>query len=549
MNVSCLSRMALMLLAALLWFAPAQAQAAEPSSHDLVVYGGTPSGIMAAIAAVREGGSAIVIEPSKHIGGMMSGGLSRTDYSGAEIIGGLAREFFTRADAVYKNPEKTKGPAFWNSEPHVAERTFHEMLGDAGVNVVIGQPLREIRCEGGRVVSITTKDGTSYAGKMFVDATYEGDLMAKAGVKYFVGREGRDDYGESLAGFLPAKLRPRTVEYMATPKTAYSHGTPCELPARDPSGKLYWGVTDKPWPAPGTGDKLVQSYNFRVIATRTKNNQVPFPKPKNYYPERYELLLQMVLKYPGIRFEKIVYIGGGIPNAKYDLNASGLICGTDYWGGNTEYPEGDEETRARIWQDHVDYVQGFLWFLGNDERVPADLREQVSKWGLAKDEFVDNDNWPHALYVREARRMIGPYVMRQQDCQTEITKPDAIAMGSFILDSHAYQRLVTPEGNVIDEGNFDVGVKPYQIPYRCITPVKEQCANLLVPVCFSATHVAFGSMRMEPQFMCLGQAAGVAAVAAIKSGCAVQDVDVARLQARLVELKQVISPETKWKSR
>jgi hypothetical protein len=412
---------------------------AKPAVYDVVVYGATPGGI-AAIAAAREGASAILIEPSGYIGGMTAGGLSTADTGKEETIGGISREFFTRADAKYNDPK------------------------------------------------------------------------------------------------------------MSAPGTAYTHGTPCELPARDASGKLFWGVTDKPWPALGTGDKLVQSYTFRVIITRNKDNLVPFPKPKNYYPKRYDLLVELIRRFPGIKFPRIVYIGW-IPGGKSEINASGLIFSTDYWGGNTDYPEGDEATRARIYQDHVDYVQGLLWFLGNDERMPPELRKETQGWGLCRDEFVDNGHWPHALYVREARRMIGRYVMRQQDCQDENTKPDAIAMGGFILDSHAYQRLVTPEGTVIDEGNFDVrAIKPYQIPYRSITPHKAQCVNLLVPVCLSATHVAYGALRMEPQYMNFGHAAGVAAVAAIRADAAVQDIDVKALQAELQAAKQVLSLPPKAKA-
>lgn len=495
----------------------------------------------AAIAARREGATAVVIEPSAHIGGMVTGGLSSTDTGNPETIGGIAREFFTRADAKYNDPNKTAKPfEFWKSEPHIAAQTFREMINECGLTVVENQPLASASVEGRRIVSLTTKDGTTYRGKVFVDATYEGDLMARAGVKYAVGREGRDEYGESLAGFLPAPLRPRSVEYMAAPGTAYTHGTPCELPARDSNGKLYWGVTDKPWPSPGTGDKLVQSYNFRVIITRNKDNQVPFPKPANYHPERYELLLELIRRYPGIKFPRIVYIGW-IPGGKSEINASGLIFSTDYWGGSTDYPEGDGETRARIYEDHVDYLQGLLWFLGHDERLPEQLRKETNAWGLCRDEFVDNNHWPHALYVREARRMRGRYVMRQQDCQEDLLKPDVIAMGSFILDSHAYQRLVTPEGFVTDEGNFDVKTKPYQIPYRSITPEKDQCENLLVPVCVSATHVAYGSIRMEPVYMALGHASGVAAVQSIRAHSAIQDIDLPALQNRMREMKQVLS--------
>lgn len=512
----------------------------KKSPYDLVIYGATPAGITAAIAAAREGASVVLLEPTKHIGGMVTGGLSSTDTGNPATIGGIAREFFTRADAKYNDPKKTAKPfEFWKVEPHVAEKTFHEMIDEAGVKVVMRQSLKSVTVENRRITDLVTKDGTTYRGKMFVDASYEGDLMARVGVKYTVGREGRDEYGESLAGFLPAPLRPHDVAYMAAPGTAYTHGTPCQLPARDASGKLYWGVTDKPWPAPGTGDTLVQSYTFRVVITRNKDNLVPFPKPKNYYPERYDLLLELIRHYPGIRFPRIVYIGW-IPGGKSEINASGLIFSTDYWGGSNDYPEGDEATRAHIWQDHVDYVQGLLWFLGHDERVPEQLRKETLGWGLCRDEFADNGHWPYSLYVREARRMIGRYVMRQQDCQEDLKKADVVAMGSFILDSHAYQRLATPEGNVIDEGNFDVKTKPYQIPYRSITPHKDQCVNLLVPVCLSATHVAYGSIRMEPVYMSLGHVSGLAAMAAIRAGSAVQDIDIKALQARLLASKQVL---------
>lgn len=511
--------------------------------YDVVVYGGTPAGLAAAIAAAREGASAVVIEPSMHLGGMVTGGLSSTDTGNPATIGGLAREFFTRADARYQDPSKTAKPfEFWKSEPHVAEKTFHEMIEEAGVKVVLGRRLDRVTRQANRIVSITTHDGCEYRGKMFVDAGYEGDLMARAGVEYTVGREGREDFGESLAGFLPAPLRPRTLEHMSAPGTAYTHGTPCELPARDASGKLFWGVTDKPWPAPGSGDKLVQSYTYRVIITRDKQNQIPFPKPRQYHPERYDLLLELIRRYPGIRFAKIVYVGW-IPGGKSEINASGLIFSTDYWGGSTDYPEGDEATREKIRQDHADYVQGLLWFLGNDPRVPEPLRKDTAGWGLCRDEFADNDHWPYALYVREARRMRGRYVMRQQDCQEDLLKQDAVAMGSFILDSHAYQRLITPEGFITDEGNFDVRTKPYQIPFRSITPRKEQSENLCVPVCLSATHVAYGSIRMEPVYMALGHASGVAAVQALRSGVAVQDIDISALQKRLLQTKQVLSLE------
>lgn len=526
------------------WFAIAAGSLrAEEQTFDVIVYGATPGGITAAVAAARARVSVVLIEPSRHIGGMVSGGLSATDYGNPAYIGGLALEFFERAAAKYHDPAQPAPPrnnGWWFSEPHVAEQTFLEMVAQPRIKLVTEQRLQTVVCQKHRIISLRTTDGTLYRGRVFIDATYEGDLMARAGVKYAVGRESQATYGESLAGFCPPKLRPRTVAFMATKGSSYVHGTPTELMARHPDGTLLWGIKDIPWPAPGTGDKLVQSYNFRVIATQRKEILIPFPKPKHYDPARYELLRELVRAFPGVRFERLVFTGP-IPNGKYDVNASGLIVSTDHPGFNTEYPDGDEATRSRIWQDHVDWVQGIFYFLGHDPRVPPALREQVSRWGLCKDEFADNDHWPYALYIREARRMIGAYVMRQSDCQKNTSKPDSVAMGTFILDCHCIQRLVTPEGLAVDEGNYDVPVRPYQIAYRSITPRAAECENLLVPVCLSASHVAYGSIRMEPQYMMLGHAAGLAAVMAIEQKTAVEHIDVARLQRTLRRQKQILT--------
>lgn len=508
---------------------------------DVVVYGGTPGGLSAAIAAAREGASVLVIEPTKWIGGMVTGGLASTDVGNEKVIGGIAREFFTRA------AESKSGTPLWYAEPHVNMATFRKMLEEAKVRVVTGRKLKGISRDDDRVESILASDGVRYFGKIFIDATYEGDLMARAGVSYLVGREGADSYGETLAGFQPAPLRPRTVAQMALdspsiggPKDAmnYVHGTPAKIPALDVAGLPLPGVGGD-WQEVGAGDALTQAYNFRVIVTRDPANRVPFPKPAKYDAWRYELLGRLIDAYPGIRFSKLVYLGP-IAGGKFDANAIGLVTGTDHVGANTNYPDGDEDTRARIWRDHVDYVQGFFWFLANDPRVPPELRSQAQEWGLASDEFTDNKRWPYALYVREARRMIGAYVMTQSDCTTQLIKPDTIGMGSFIMDSHAVQRLVDRDGSVIDEGNFDMPVRPYQIPYRSLTPRARQCGNLLVPVCLSASHVAYGSIRMEPQYMIAGQACGVAAVLALRSHQAVQEVDVPALQAKLREKKQVL---------
>ncbi len=514
---------------------------AAVENFDVVIYGATPGGLSAGIAAAREGASVVVIEPTKWIGGMVTGGLASTDVGNERVIGGIAREFFTRAAA------SKPGTPLWKAEPHVNLQTFTALAGEAGLRVIQGRRLKGISRDGKRIDSLLTDDGTRYVGKVFIDATYEGDLMARARVSYLVGRESTDAYGEPLAGFRPAPLRPRTVEQMSLdspsiggPKGAlnYVHGTPAKIPALDIAGLPLPGVTGERLEF-GAGDTRTQAYNFRVIVTRTPANRVAFPKPKKYDPWRYELLGRLIDAFPGIRFSKLVYLGP-IAGGKFDLNAIGLVTGTDHVGANYGYPDGDEETRAEIWQDHVDYVQGFLWFLQNDPRVPAELRAQAAEWGLAKDEFTDNKNWPYALYVREARRMIGQYVMRQGDCTTVLRKPDSIGMGSFIMDSHAVQRLVDHDGSVIDEGNFDIAVRPYHIPYRSLTPKKDECENLLVPVCVSATHVAYGTLRMEPQYMIMGQACGVAAVHALRAGKAVQEIDVAALQARLREQKAVL---------
>jgi hypothetical protein len=406
------------------------------------------------------------------------------------------------------------------------------------VQVVFGRRVQSVEKNGERLASLTTLDGKTYRARGFADATYEGELMALAGVSFTVGRESTATYGETLAGFRPAPLRPRTQEYMTKPGTAYTHGTPAKISAYR-GGQLLPGISGAPWPEPGTGDRRSQSYNFRVIVTAEPGNRVPFPKPASYDPLRYEILARIIDAYPGIRFEKLVFLGA-LPKGKFDANASGLVQGTDHVGGNVDYPEADEAARARIWQDHTDYVQGFFWFLANDPRVPAELRSQTSEYGLAKDEFRDNGNWPYALYVREARRMRGAYVMRQEDCAKALKKPDSIGMGAFILDSHAVQRLVNAEGNVIDEGNFDVGIRPYQIPYRCVTPKREECENLLVPVALSASHVTYGSIRMEPQFMILGHSCGVAAALALQENLPVQEVSVPALQAKLRAQKQVL---------
>jgi hypothetical protein len=506
--------------------------------YDLVVYGGTPAGLTAAIAAGRQNAAVVVLEPSRWLGGMVTGGLASTDLGRQETIGGIAREFFTRASAQYN------GKFMWYAEPHVNAQTFATMLAEAQVETHTASPLKSVDVHDGKILGITTADGQSWHGAVFIDATYEGDLMARSGVKYIVGRESRETYGEPLAGYRLDKPRGFSPEVMHQGCACvggqgphYVHGAPTAIDARDANGKLLWGVTTSDATA-GSKDRLTQSYNFRLTVTQQPDNRVPWPKPAHYEPDHYELLLRLIEKYPQIPFARLVHLAKLAGN-KFDLNAQGLFS-TDYVGGNVDYPDGDEATRRRIWQDHVDYVQGFLWFLGHDERVPQRLRDDTNSWGLARDEFVDNAHWPYALYVREARRMLGRYVMRQSDIQTEVSKPDGIAMGSFIIDSHIVQRIADPQGIVLDEGAFDAPSWPYQIPYRSVTPERDQCRNLLVPVCLAASHVAYGSIRMEPVYMQVGHACGLAALDAARSKVAVQDIDVSALQSQLRREKQVL---------
>ncbi len=508
-------------------------------ASDVVIFGGTPAGIIAALGAAREGATVTVIEPTKWIGGMVTGGLAKSDLGKVETIGGFTKEFFTKAAQRYD------GKWMWYAEPQANMAAYQALLAEAKVHVVTGRHLKAVEREGTRITRLVTDDGTMHEARVFIDASYEGDLMARAGVSYIVGRESKDQYGESLAGFMPMPVRPRTNEVMASDCACvggtgphYIHGTPGPISARDEQGHLLFGINEAK-AEPGSADKLTQSYNFRVIVTKRPDIRLPFPKPAHYEVSHYALLLRLIQAYPMLKFGRLVHLGE-IANGKFDLNAQGLVS-TDYPGANFDYPDGDEATRARIWQDHIDYVQGYLWFLANDPRVPQALRDEVNQWGLCSDEFADNDHWPYALYVRDGRRMIGEHVLTQTDTQKNIHKPDSMGMGSFVIDCHIVQRIVTPEGNVTDEGSFqDAPTRPYQIPYRSLTPKRAECTNLLVPVCLSASHVACCSLRMEPVYMSLGQASGVAAAMAAKTDGVVQTVDIAKLQARLREEKAVL---------
>ena len=502
-----------MRLSSLVGFVFCGALSAATQQFDFVVYGGTAGGVITAVSAARQGLKVALLEPGTHLGGMTTGGLSRTDFGKKEVIGGMALEFYWRVGRRYEIGRFAQDVA-WYFEPHVGESVLEEMLSEAGVTVLKRHRLREqtgVRKSGPRIQAIFTEDGTEFDASVFADCTYEGDLMAQAKVSYTWGREAIAQYGETLAG-----VRDRTPKHQFLVRVS----------PFDAEGKLLPEVSPAETKGQvGTADKKVQAYNFRMILSNVPSNLVPFPKPDGYNPKRYELMARLLqATQPVPRMQNVTLIAP-IPNGKADINNQGAFS-TDYIGKDWDYPEGNYATRARIWKDHVDYTKGYFYFLAHDPRVPPSLQAEVNRWGLAKDEFLDTDHWPHQLYVREARRMVGDFVMIQKDLQTDLRKPDAIGMGSYNSDSHNIQRVATPDGAVENEGDMQVPVTPYQIPFRVMLPKRADAINLLVPVCFSASHVAYSSVRMEPQYMILGHAAGVAAAMAVKGRVAVQDIRV-----------------------
>ncbi len=517
----------------------AVAQPAPAASYDLVVYGATASGVMTAVYGARSGLKVALLEPGKHVGGMVSGGLSYTDVGKREVIGGAALEFYWRAGMHYGLHQYLEDIA-WYVEPKVAESIFRQMLEEAGVTVLDGRRLREkdgVRKQGARVLSIAMENGEEFSARVFADATYEGDLMAQSGVSFTWGRESSAQYGESLAGVRGE-----------TPK----HQFLIDISPYGAGRQLLPEISNTPAGEPGAADRKVQAYNFRMIFSHDPANQVPYPKPAHYDPARFELAarifagMEKKLGRP-LTMGEVLSIGP-IPNHKADINNNGPFS-TDYIGKSWDYPNASYARRDAIRRDHEEYTKGYLWFLSHDPRVSPSLRKEVNTWGLAKDEFLDNGNFPTQLYIREARRMVGEYVMTQHDIQTSLAKPDPIGMGSYNSDSHNVERIVNREGFVRNEGDMQVAVQPYQIPYRMILPRKREAENLLVPVCFSATHVAYSTLRMEPQYMIIGQAAGDAAAMAVRSRLPVQDIDTAALTRTLVDqgaiLEYVPSPQSR----
>jgi len=539
-------------LLASLQLVPLRANASKPVAvrrADVIIYGGTCAAVTAAVQVKKMGKTVLVVSPDKHLGGLSAGGLGFTDTGNKEVIGGLSREFYQRLyqhyqqDSVWKWQKRdeygNKGqgtPALdgnsrtmWIFEPHAAEKVFEDLVRENAITVYrnewLDRSAKGVTKRSGSITAIRTLSGQVYEGKMFIDVTYEGDLMAAAGVQYHVGREANSVYGETSNG---------------VQTNVFQHGhyfkaniSPYKTPSDPKSGLLPEIASSGPGEK-GSGDKKIQAYCFRMCFSNNPDNRVPFPKPANYDPARYELLGRVYDSGWRETFQKF----DPIPNRKTDTNNHGPFS-SDYIGKNYDYPDATYERRREIIRDHRLYQQGLLYFMANDPRVPEDVRKAMSQWGLAKDEFVDNDNWPHQIYVREARRMRGIFVMKEADALGQTNVPEPIGMGSYALDSHNAQRYVRTDGFVQNEGDIGVYPKqPYSIAYGSILPKESECSNLLVPVCVSSSHIAYGSIRMEPVFMILGQSAAAAAVLSIENNVPPQRLPYAKLRDVLLSNRQ-----------
>lgn len=525
--------------------------------YDVVVYGGTSAGIAAAVQVKRMGGSVLVIEPGRRIGGLTTGGLGQTDIGRKRVVGGVAREFYQRVSKHYDRTGNWKWQkreeyrdsgqtrtqqdedAMWTFEPSAALSILQDVVREYGISVLYNQRLdrtgstqsgkraRGVQISEGRIVAIAMEDGTTYRGKVFLDATYEGDLLAGAGVSYIIGREGNDVYKETLNGVQTRNA----VSHQLRP------GVDAYVKPGDPTSGLLPGIDSLGPGQEGGGDHRVQAYCFRMCLTYHPENRIPFVKPADYDPMMYELLLR---NYEAGAEKNVPWINSAMPNHKTDTNNRDGFS-TDFIGQSYAYPQASYAEREEIIKRHRSYQQGLMWTLANHPRVPQQVRNAASRWGTCRDEFEREDGWQQQIYVRESRRMIGANVMTQHHCQGRQTAEDSIGCAAYTMDSHNVQRYVDSSGHARNEGDVQVGgFPPYPIAYRSIIPRPEECKNLLVPVCLSASHIAFGSIRMEPVFMVLGQSAATAAMQSIESNCAVQQIDYAKLRDRLLADRQVL---------
>jgi len=533
------------------------ARAAEPREYDVVIYGGTSAGISAAIQVRRQGGSVVVLEPAARIGGLTTGGLGQTDIGNKAAIGGVSREFYQHVRKYYDQPEHwtwqerstyrdggqtrsgDKEPTMWTFEPsaalailkelvrvHDIPVLYHERLDRIG-NTGSGKLARGVEKKQQRILSISMESGLTVRGRVFIDATYEGDLLAAAGVAYTVGRESNAVHQETLNG-----VQTRHAIYHQ-----FQPGVDPYVEPGNPASGLLPGIDPNGPGKEGEGDARAQAFCFRMCLTDHPPNRLPFAKPDGYDPLHFELLLR--------NFEAgergMPWINSAMPNRKTDTNNRTGVS-TDFIGQNYAYPEGSYDEREEIRQRHRRYQQGLMWTLANHPRVPDTIRREVARWGTCRDEFAREDGWQEQLYVREGRRMVAPYVMTQHHCQGRVAAEQPIGMAAYTMDSHNVQRYVDANGHVRNEGDVEVGgFSPYPIDYRSITPRQTECDNLLVPVCLSASHIAFGSIRMEPVFMVLGQSAASAAMLAATTDVAVQQIDYANLRKRLEKDRQVLT--------
>ena len=522
-------------------------------SYDVVVYGGSSAGITAAIQVARMGKTVVVIEQSSRIGGLTTGGLGQTDIGNKIAIGGISREFYEGISTYYSKSENWKWQkkseykdggqtttekgenSMWTFEPSAAMSVYKDMLKGLDIKFEYNQMLdREKGVEKieGEIKSITMVSGENYTGKMFIDATYEGDLMASSGVSYATGRESNSEYGENLNG-VQANYSGFTLTGLYSingQNHNFVDSVDPYIVKGDPKSGLVFGVNSEKVAADGTGDKKIQAYCFRMCLTDSPENRIPFSKPANYNEAEYELLFR---NYEA-GYAYIPWINSAMPNRKTDTNnAAGFS--TDYIGQNYDYPEASYAERKIIVENHKNYQQGLMWTLANDTRIPKDVRDEVSRWGTCKDEFENKDGWQNQLYIREARRMVSDLVMSQKYCERIEVVKEPIGLAAYGMDSHNTQRYITEDNFVKNEGNIEAHVKgPFSIGYKSIIPSKKECTNLSVPICLSSTHIAFGSIRMEPVFMVLGQSAATAAVIAIKNNTTLQNIDYKVLKKRLL---------------
>ena len=520
-------------------------------SADVIIYGGNASAVISAVQVKKMGKSVLIVCPDTHLGGLTSGGLGFTDTGNKEVIGGLARDFYQRVyqhyqkDANWQWQKKSeygnKGQGtvamdganrtMWIFEPHAAEQIFEDYAKEFGIQIFRNEWLdrssKGIKKKDGKIQSIRMLSGKTYQGKMFIDATYEGDLMALAGVNFHVGREANSMLGEQWNGVQVGVFQ--HGHYFKSKISPYKI-------IGDPSSGLLPEISSESPGMNGSGDHKIQAYCYRMCLSNHPDNRIPFAKPVGYDPARYELYARVFASGWRETFDKFDFI----PNRKTDTNNHGPFS-TDFLGKNYDYPEASYARRAQILKEHQLYQKGLMYFLQNDSRVPTEVQEKMKTWGLAKDEFVQNGGWPHQIYVREARRMRGEFIMKEADALGKTQVPSPVGMGSYALDAHNAQRFVTKEGFVQNEGDIGVApLKPYSIAYGSIIPKENECANLLVPVCMSSTHIAYGSIRMEPVFMILGQSAATAAVLSIEHKTSPQKLPYEILKKQLIADQQIV---------